>query len=239
MAEQARSRQSGARRGPAPRWSARPRRASRRRTASRSRDHPGRRRRNGLVLQPLRHQGGALPGRRRRRARPPRCALDSSPRTSTTPPRCSRRASGSPGGCTAGSPNSARSCCTTAWPWPPRTGDSPPAPAATSKPPAGRPVHRVDDPELALAVVAGAALTLGQLLHDEPGPRRRPGRRPGHRRPAAHVGVPADEARASAGAPARPGRLASSGAPPPERSVGPRCDRCSVSPPGRCSSRRW
>ena len=41
-------------------------------------------------------------------------------------------------------------------------------PAATSRPPSDAGRFSVGDPELSLAIVAGAALCLGQLLHDHP-----------------------------------------------------------------------
>ena len=46
-------------------------------------------------------------------------------------------------------------------------GHRPPSPSRHRRRQPGRPI-RVDDPDLALAVVAGATLGLGQLLHDQP-----------------------------------------------------------------------
>ena len=132
-------------------------------------DHPGRRRRDGVVLQPLRQQGRTV--RRRRR---PRCStlhgalLDELTRVDRRPGRDVRVqlpahrpvVPAAPAGepvllCNGLSLLSVR----------PRLGATRTA-RHRAPPRAGR--FHVDDPSWRLAVAGGALLGLGQLLHDQP-----------------------------------------------------------------------
>ncbi len=151
-------------------------------------DHPGRRRRDGLVLQPLRQQGGAV----RRRA---------SPRCSTCTARCSTQLTASlddPAETFACSfrltgrlfrrrPQESQVLLANGMTL--LSSDSGLAPRALRDIEAGvarGPVH-VEDPELALAVAGGALLGLGQAAAQRARPRRRRRRRHRHRRRAAAV----------------------------------------------------
>ena len=120
-------------------------------------DHPGRRRRDGLVLQPLQTQGATLrrrrrgrPRRPRRRARPAHRDIDDPAETfaqqlpahrPAVPPQARRRA---------------RSCCTTAWPLRRTRPRAARPPRHRSRRPR-RTVHR-RRPRTGACIVAGGAL---------------------------------------------------------------------------------
>ena len=87
---------------------------------------------------------------------------------STTRPKRSPAASGSPAGCSAGARRRARSCSPTGWRCCRRNSASHRARCAISKPACGQAASTVDDPELALAVAGGALLGLGNLLRNQP-----------------------------------------------------------------------
>ena len=95
-------------------------------------------------------------------------------------------ASGSPDGCTAASPSSARSCCTTCSAA--HGSDNGLAPRARRDIEAAARAGRftVRDLDLALSSWPGRALPRPAAARP-PGARRRRGHRPGHRGPAAHV----------------------------------------------------
>ena len=132
-------------------------------------DHPGRRRRDGLVLQPLRQQGAAFRRCRRRVLDAHGALLDQFTAIDRRSRRDVRHAvSGSPAGCSAGARRRARSCWPTGWRCCRRICGWRRAPCAISRPAVAAGRFTVDDPELALAMAGGALLGLGNLLRDHP-----------------------------------------------------------------------